>query len=234
MIQYDESSSAAYVELHIEQGRVLEDADEAACIVSGICGQVRLRVVMAGQADHAGTTPMDLRRDALTGASECVLALEKMAKEHSPLVGTVGMIQVHPGASNAIPQVAEFTVDLRHPEDDLLEQYLTELRNQFDAIAQRRDLDFGWEMVQQNSAVACDPDMTKVLLESLESVTGAHGLLPSGAGHDGVILSSVMPVGMVFVRCRGGISHHPDEYAEPDDMAAGIEVLVEFLKRWQP
>ena len=233
-IFYDESSSSGYVELHIEQGRVLEDADESACVVSGICGQVRLRVVMAGQADHAGTTPMDLRRDALTGAAECVLALETMAREHSPLVGTVGMIQVHPGASNAIPQVAEFTVDLRHPEDDALETHLANLRKEFDLIGNRRDLDFGWEIVQQNNAVACDPDLTKVLLESLEAVTGAHGMLPSGAGHDGVILSTVMPVGMIFVRCRGGLSHHPDEYAEPGDIAAGIDVMVEFLKRWKP
>ncbi|MBK1881279.1 M20 family metallo-hydrolase [Luteolibacter pohnpeiensis] len=233
-IFYDESSSDGYVELHIEQGRVLEDADEAACIVSGICGQVRLRVVMAGQADHAGTTPMDLRRDALTGAAECVLALETMAREHSPLVGTVGQIQVHPGASNAIPQVAEFTVDLRHPDDEALEHHLGELRNAFDAIANRRDLDFGWEIVQQNGAVDCDPDLTKILLASLESVTGAHGMLPSGAGHDGVILSTVMPIGMIFVRCQGGLSHHPDEYAEPDDIAAGIDILVEFLKRWKP
>lgn len=228
---YDKSSSSCYVELHIEQGRVLEDADEAVAVVSGIYGQARLRVVVEGLADHAGTTPMDLRRDALAGAAECMLRAELLAKGAKDLVATVGMVNVEPGASNAIPQTANFTLDVRHPDDAFLNEALDGLRNDFEDICERRGLSLKWMPVQVSGAVECDTGIVSELSDSVRDVTGNERLMGSGAGHDGVMMSRAMPIGMVFLRCRAGLSHHPDEYAEADDIEAGIEVLVEFLKR---
>ncbi len=228
---YDESSSSCYVELHIEQGRVLEDADEAVAVVSGIHGQARLRVVIEGLADHAGTTPMDLRRDALAGAAECMLKAEGLAKGAKDLVATVGMLSVEPGASNAIPQIADFTLDVRHPDDAFLNDSLYRMRNDFEDICKGRGLGLKWKPVQVSGAVACDAGVVAELLECTRAVTGGARLMGSGAGHDGVMISRAMPVGMVFIRCRAGLSHHPEEYVEDDDIKAGIEVLVEFLKR---
>ncbi len=228
---YDESSSSCYVELHIEQGRVLEDAGEAVAVVSGIHGQARLRVLIEGLADHAGTTPMSLRRDALAGAAECVLMVERVAREAEDLVATVGMVSVRPGASNAIPQVADFTLDVRHPDDRFLSQAVDGLRNGFEDICEGRGLEMKWKPVQISAAVGCDGGIAGELMDCVRAVTDGGRLMGSGAGHDGVMMSRAMPVGMVFLRCRAGLSHHPDEYAEADDIEAGIDVLVEFLKR---
>lgn len=231
IFRYDGSNSSGYLELHIEQGRVLEDADEAVAVVSGIAGQARLKVTVEGLADHAGTTPMDLRRDALAGAAECILLAEETAIGCEGLVATVGMMKVSPGASNAIPQVAEFTLDVRHPDDAALSDALHVLRNGFEDICEGRALKLKWEPVQVNQSVPCDSRMMAGLLECAGHVTGKRRVMGSGAGHDGVMISRAMPFGMIFIRCRAGLSHHPDEYAEPDDIEAGIGVMVEFLKR---
>ena len=159
---YEESSSLCYVEVHIEQGRVLEDADEAVAVVSGIYGQARLQMVIEGLADHAGTTPMDLRRDALAGAAECMLEAEGLAKGAKDLVATVGMVSVKPGASNAIPQVAEFTLDVRHPDHAFLNESLYSLRNRFEEICEGRGLELKWKPVQVSGAVRCDADVVSV------------------------------------------------------------------------
>ncbi len=137
-IHYSPRECRGYVELHIEQGRVLETAGEPACVVSAIAGQSRLTVSIIGHADHAGTTPMDLRRDALTGAAECILAAESLAKSQPPLVITVGKINVHPGASNSVPQNATFTIDLRHPEDEPRQKALEALHQTCIHIAEKR------------------------------------------------------------------------------------------------
>ena len=228
---YENSRSRGYVELHIEQGRVLEELGEAVCAVSGICGQSRLRVGVIGQADHAGTTPMELRRDALTGAAECILAAERTGREHPSLVATVGKLDLKPGASNAIPGDVRFTLDFRHPDDATRERLLGELLAEFEDIASRRDLKLAWDLVQSGPAVACDPGLTERVADAVERTTGTRRLLPSGAGHDAVMMALAMPVAMIFVRCRDGLSHHPDEHATPEDIETGLRVLVDFLKR---
>jgi allantoate deiminase len=227
---YGESSSRGYVEVHIEQGRVLEELGEPVCAVSAICGQSRLLLTLQGQADHAGTTPMELRHDALTGAAECVLAAEKCGRDHPALVATVGKLEVKPGASNAIPGEVRFTLDFRHPVDAAREKLLGELLGDFSRIADSRCLRLGWDLVQANAAVPCDPALGGRMLDCVENVTGIRRTLPSGAGHDAVMMATVMPVAMLFVRCRGGLSHHPDEYASPQDIAVALRVLVDFLK----
>jgi allantoate deiminase len=227
---YENSRSKGYIEVHIEQGRILEELDEAVCAVSAICGQNRLAITLLGQADHAGTTPMELRRDALTGAAECILSAEKLARENPALVATVGKLDVKPGATNAIPGEVRFTLDFRHPVDASREKLLGELLTEFSRIAESRALQLAWDLVQANAAVPCDSALTDRLLDSAEKAAGLRRTLPSGAGHDAVMMATVMPVAMLFVRCRGGLSHHPEEYASPSDIAVALRVLVDFLK----
>ncbi len=228
-IHYEPGSTLGYVELHIEQGRVLEEAGEAACVVSAISGQARVTVTLDGLADHAGTTPMPLRRDALAGAAECILAAESAACAEPPLVVTVGHIAVHPDASNCIAGSARFSVDLRHPDDTRRRAGLRELEEKFAAIAAARGLGLGWTLVQDDDSAPCDPALSDRLLDALEAVTGTRRMMPSGAGHDAVALARIAPVAMLFLRCRGGLSHHPDEFATPEDIATGIRILTRFL-----
>lgn len=230
VFSYDEGNAAGYLELHIEQGRVLEEAGEAVGVVSGIYAQARLRVRVEGLADHAGTTPMGLRRDALAGAAVCVLAAEGFARENEGMVATVGVMRVKPGVSNAIAQEADFTLDVRCGGDEMLVEGLGVLEGRFEEICRGRGLRLRWEVVQVNGAVRCDEGMVSELVRCAEAVTGRGRVLWSGAGHDGVMMARVMPVGMVFVRCRGGLSHHPEEFAAGGDIEAGIDVMVEFLK----
>jgi allantoate deiminase len=229
-IRYAPGECRGYVELQIEQGRVLEEADEPACVVSSIAGQSRLTITLTGRADHAGTTPMPLRRDALTGAAACILAAESLAESSPPLVITVGKIHVHPGASNSIPQSATFTIDLRHPDDATRRSSLESLHASFRQIAADRQLQLDWRPIQDNNATPCDPSLTASLLASLTSITGSRLTLPSGAGHDGVVISKICPIAMLFIRCRDGLSHHPDEFATTDDITTGIRILTHFLK----
>jgi allantoate deiminase len=231
VVRYQKDEARAYVELHIEQGRVLEEMGLPASGVSCLVGQTRLMIRVTGQADHAGTTPMPLRRDALAGAAECITKVEAVSFSSQPGVATVGQIQVHPGAANAIPQTVNFSIDLRHPHDPERAHMRQELLDAFDVICQRRGLKLDWKLVLDNDATPCDPMLSDALLDSVESVTGNRESLISGAGHDGVALAPFMPIGMIFIRCREGISHHPDEYASPEDIATGIEILVHFLRQ---
>lgn len=233
-IIYQPGSVRGYVELHIEQGRILESEGLSLGVVSGIAGQTRVSVKITGRADHAGTTPMPLRRDALAGAAECILAAEKLAAENPPLRVTVGRIDVHPGVSNSVPQHASFSVDLRHPEDASRHRFLDELRASFASISAGRGLVLEWTIVQDGNAVPCDPGLTRRILDVLETRAQPAISLTSGAGHDAVIMSTLGPVAMIFVRCRDGLSHHPDEFVSPEDIANGISLLVDFLKSFNP
>ncbi|WP_411826708.1 M20 family metallo-hydrolase [Luteolibacter sp. AS25] len=232
-IFYEKGSTHGYVELHIEQGRVLEEAGESLCSVTGINGQSRFSILITGRADHAGTTPMELRSDALTAAAECVLEVEKIAREHTELVATVGKLEVQPGASNSIPQSALFTIDLRHPADSQRALHQKTLENTCREICRKRQLKIDWHLVQENDAVPCDPELTSLLRASSLKIAGTDRLLSSGAGHDGVAISQAMPIGMIFVRCREGLSHHPAEFASEEDIACGIEVLADFLTNFR-
>jgi len=229
VIHYRPHSTRGYVELHIEQGRVLEELHQPAAAVSSIAGQTRLAIRILGHADHAGTTPMPLRRDALTATAECILSAESLARSRSPAVITVGKIAVHPGASNSIPERAEFTVDLRHPADDERHALTTELQERFLSITDQRGLSLDWRLVQENPATPCDAALTERLLDSLQAITGYREAMISGAGHDGVALAPNMPIAMLFIRCRDGLSHHPDEFASPEDITIGIAILTHFL-----
>ncbi|HEY5227538.1 MAG TPA: allantoate amidohydrolase [Opitutaceae bacterium] len=220
-----------YVEVHIEQGPVLEALGLATGVVSAIAGQTRAKVTFRGKAGHAGTTPMEMRTDALAGAAEFILEAEKLARGANPLVATVGRICAYPGAANVIAGSAELSLDVRHPVDSRRLSALGKLRAKGRAIARARGLVFSMEVTQDNKAVACSKQLTALLSDCVRAAQGRSFSLPSGAGHDAVILSSLTPVAMLFVRCLGGLSHHPDEHVDRADLQTALAVLVDFLAR---
>jgi allantoate deiminase len=220
-----------YVEVHVEQGPVLEAQKLAVGVVSAIAGQTRGRLTFRGKAGHAGTTPMALRRDALAGAAEFITVVESLARASAPLLATVGTIAVTPGAPNVIPGETLLSLDVRHPRDGARHGALRILLASARHITRRRKLSFTWEETQANGAVACSAGLTARLDESVKSVQRRSVALVSGAGHDAVIMSKLTPVAMLFVRCRDGLSHHPDEYAAPADIAIALRVTIDFLER---
>jgi allantoate deiminase len=220
-----------YVEVHIEQGPVLEAKKLAVGVVSAIAGQSRFKLTWTGKAGHAGTTPMALRQDALAGAAEFTLAAEKLAQGTTGLVATVGSLTVSPGAANVIPGSVMHTLDVRHARDAARRAALFKLGRLAAQIAKKRGLKVAWQRTQDNGAVACSPVLTAALERSVKAVQGKSLSLVSGAGHDGVVMSALTPVAMLFVRCRDGLSHHPDEYASPKDLAVALNVMIDFLER---
>lgn len=224
----------AYVELHIEQGPVLEAEQLAVGVVSAISGATRLAVALTGMAGHAGTVPMALRRDALAGAAECITAIEAFCRGDSGLVGTVGAIDAKPGASNVIPGKVSFTVDLRAASDTHRREAVAEVVRRIEAIAKRRGLALQVDVTHENRTVPC----ASWLKQQVAAAIGAERFrlfeLPSGAGHDGMAMVDIADIAMVFVRCRGGVSHHPDEHVEPADAAAGARVLLRLIENFRP
>lgn len=220
-----------YLEVHIEQGPMLETKQLAVGVVSGIAGQTRCELRFRGKAGHAGTTPMVLRRDALAGAAEFVTCVERVGQLEEPLVATVGTLSVRPGAPNVIPGEVVLSLDVRHPRDQVRESAVRDLVARARVIARGRGLALTAKIKQQNGAVGCSPLLTHVLDGSVRKVQGRSLSLVSGAGHDAVVMSELTPVAMLFVCCREGLSHHPDEYASPADLKVALEVVMDFLER---
>ena len=219
-----------YVEVHIEQGPVLEARKLAVGVVSAIAGQSRFRLTWLGKAGHAGTTPMDLRRDAFAGAAEFAVGIEAIAQQTPGLVATIGVMGVPSGAANVIPARVDHTLDIRHASDRVRQSALRQIESLAKRIARRRRLSCLWQRTQEDGAVDCSPALTVRLDRSVRSVQGRGLALVSGAGHDGVVVSRLTPVAMLFVRCRDGLSHHPDEYASTADLAVALRVLTDFLQ----
>jgi len=225
----------AYIELHIEQGPVLEAQGLPVGVVTAIAGATRLAARVTGMAGHAGTVPMALRRDALAGAAEIISKIEELClTDGRGLVGTVGYIHASPGATNVIPGQVHFTIDLRAPTDVHRNRALADISRQIDAIAKRRNLELRLDVTHENRTVPCAP----WLKAQVEQAVSAEGYpvfeLPSGAGHDGMAMVDIADVAMVFVRCRGGISHHPDEHVEVADADAGARVLLRLIENFRP
>jgi allantoate deiminase len=223
----------AYAELHIEQGPVLEAEGLPVGVVSAINGFSRLRATLRGAAGHAGTVPMNLRRDALAGAAECALAVERVAREHAELVGTVGRLEAKPGAINVIPGEAMFTIDVRAPEDSLRNGAVAAIGSHIRRISKERRLECAIETLQEFGVTACAPR----LMAQMDAAVARQGFkvrrLPSGAGHDGMALGAITDICMLFVRCKGGVSHSPLESITPADAAAGANVLLDFIEHFQ-
>ncbi|MGQ4275199.1 allantoate amidohydrolase [Terrihabitans sp. B22-R8] len=221
-----------YVELHIEQGPVLEEHDVALGCVSGISGAGRLWVDLSGMAGHAGTVPMASRRDALAGAAECVLAIEKICNGVDS-VGTVGALEVGPGAMNVIPGHVRFSVDIRSFDNAVRRRALAAVEAEIGAIAGRRGLGVEITRLGEGDTVPCAPWLSERIREAIIADGSPVIDLPSGAGHDGNSMSRITDIGMIFVRCKGGLSHHPAEYVSPEDIARGAAALFRFVTRFE-
>jgi allantoate deiminase len=227
----DPAGLLGYVEVHIEQGPVLEAEDLPVGVVTGIAGQTRAEVVFDGEAGHAGTVPMALRRDALVAAAEWIGTVEAEAHAVDGLVATVGAIAVEPGASNVIPAHASLTLDVRHLDDATRETACADLRARAEAIAARRGTAVAWTDVQATPAVACGRALTAELEAAVADAGVRVRRLPSGAGHDAAVMSRLCEVAMLFVRCAGGISHNPAEAVSAADVAVAIDVTSRLLDR---
>jgi allantoate deiminase len=218
-----------YLEFHIEQGPVLEHLGMRLGIVDGIAGQSRLMLHFEGKANHAGTTPMTLRHDALAGAAEWIGAVERIARETPQLVATVGRVAVEPGASNVIPGAAHASLDVRHISDEARQHGVRSILAAAEAIAQRRGLVLRIEPSLDQSAVAMDADLTAKLWRAANTEGIPAHTMTSGAGHDAMILAPYFPAAMLFVRSPGGISHHPDEAVNVEDVEAALACGSRFL-----
>jgi allantoate deiminase len=220
-----------FFEMHIEQGPVLEAEDLPVAAVTAIVGQSRHTLTWTGHANHAGTTPMHLRRDALAGAAEWIAAVESFAKDTDGLIATVGHVQVEPNAANVIAGVVRISLDVRHANDTERKAAVETLLTQADAIAARRGLALECTRQMDQPAVPMDERLTAFLVEAIEAAGFPAKYMPSGAGHDAMVMAARLPTAMLFLRSPGGISHHPAETVLEEDVAAALTVCRKFLER---
>jgi allantoate deiminase len=220
-----------YLEVHIEQGPVLQDEDLPVGIVTAIAAQSRGSAVFRGMAGHAGNTPMGLRRDALAGAAAFVLEVERLARATDGLTATVGRIDNEPNVGNVIPGRTRATYDVRHQDVEVRNRAREQLEAAAHAICERRGLELHWQRRDDLPAVPMSPHLRSLLARASEQAGVRPFELGSGAGHDAVTVSQLTPeVAMLFVRCRDGISHHPDESVREQDVASALEVVVRLLR----
>jgi allantoate deiminase len=224
----------AYLEIHIEQGPVLEAANLPVGVVTAINGASRWELKVTGRAGHAGTVPMDRRQDALVGAAAMILAARRIARGRQNVVATTGRIAVSPGATNVIPGECIFTLDLRAPDDGLRAAAEREMLDEFEQAARESGTTLVATRLHAASAVACDPRLQSALAGAIEAAGLPVLHLPSGAGHDGMAIASLCPIGMLFVRCAGGISHHPAEAVTESDVGAALDIMAATLRNIDP
>jgi allantoate deiminase len=194
-----------------------------------------LAASLTGMAGHAGTVPMAMRRDALAGAAECIGMVEEFCKtDAAGLVGTVGYIDAMPGATNVIPGLVSFTLDIRAPTDPHRRRAVADIVRRIEAIAKRRNLVLQLDVTHENRTVPCAPWLKTQVADAVAAEGFGVFELPSGAGHDGMAMIDISDVAMIFVRCRGGISHNPAEHVEPADADAGARVLLRLVENFKP
>ena len=226
---YNRADVLGYLEVHIEQGPVLDQAGEALGVVTAIASQGRYRVHVRGEAGHAGTVPMAIRHDALAGAAEAMLMIEEVARggSKSSLVATVGEVRVSPGAGNVIPGSVEFSLDARAATDEARTEAVAEIRRRIRQIGLARGLVIGVETMLEKPVSVCAPRLKRAITAAIARVEGKQPReLMSGAGHDGQSLIRLTDIGMIFVRCRAGISHSPLEAVAVEDMGLAVEALI--------
>ena len=222
----------AFFEPHIEQGPVLEAEELALGVVWGIAAQLRLEVTITGRAGHAGTNAMNLRRDALTGAAEAVLAIEGIAREKGgDLVATVGRMQVSPGAVNVVPGTVTFSIDIRSGDESVRDEAAARILTAIDEIVHARGLSYNSNQVQDLGASPCDGELTQLLSAALTDTGHSPRMLVSGAGHDTMVMAALCPTAMLFIRCKDGISHNPAESVTVEDCEAALQAMLAFMDR---
>jgi allantoate deiminase len=229
---YDPADVIGYVEVHIEQGPVLEAQNLPLGVVTGIVGQSRMRVIVLGEAGHAGTVPMHMRHDALAGAAELMLLIEQTALENADdaMVATVGRIEASPGATNVIPGRVGFSLEFRSSTDHKRKAAIEQVKADAQRIGVKRRLEFAFEPFHETNTTACTPFLQDTMAEAIGSLGYRAIRLPSGAGHDAQVMAKLCPMAMLFVRCKGGISHNPAEFSSEPDMGLGVAALVRFIE----
>ncbi|NHN34159.1 Zn-dependent hydrolase [Paenibacillus agricola] len=220
-------AAALYLELHIEQGPVLEQTGNKLGVVTGIVGIQRYRVVVEGSPNHAGTTPMNMRMDALTGAAQVILELESLCRETyaEPVVGTVGKLNVEPNASNVIPGRVVFDLEVRSLDTDILERIIVKLQKNSLEIADKRSLKVSFDSLSKSEPILVTSEVQNLVWESCQA-TAPTISLPSGAGHDANQLARITSIGMIFVPSKDGRSHCPEEWTSYEDVTLGVEALT--------
>ncbi|AEF03673.1 allantoate amidohydrolase [Alteromonas sp. K632G] len=219
-----------YLELHIEQGPVLEQENLPVGVVNAIAGAKRFSLTVTGMAGHAGTVPMSMRHDALCASAEMILAVESISQQRPGVVATVGKIENAPNGVNVISGRCQFSLDIRSEEDPLRDAALAEILQKINDIAVLRNVELKIEQTHSAPAVHCDSALQNTLLKGVTEAGIVPKVLASGAGHDAMAMAEICPVAMLFTRCKGGISHHPAESITTDDVAASLAVMHHSLR----
>jgi allantoate deiminase len=225
------NDAICFVEIHIEQGPLLEAEGLSVAAVTGIVGQTRLTLTFTGHANHAGTAPMHLRRDALAGTAEWISAVEALAQSTQGLAATVGRVTVEPNIGNVVAGLARASLDVRHAHDATRLAAVQELLDRASAIAARRGLTLERTGQLEQPAVPMDERLTALMGAAIEAAGYPLKTMPSGAGHDAIVMADKLPTAMLFLRSPGGISHHPAESVREEDLEAALHVGREFLLR---
>jgi allantoate deiminase len=220
-----------FFEIHIEQGPVLEAEGLSVAAVTSIAGQSRFNVRFTGHANHAGTTPMHLRCDALAGAAEWIGEVETLAKRTEGLVATVGSLKLEPNAGNVIPGIVNLGFEVRHANDAIRRESAESLLERATTIADRRGLKLEFERKMDELATPMDERLTAFVAEAIEGLGLPVKRMPSGAGHDAMIMAARVPAAMLFLRSPGGISHHPDENVREEDVETALRVAEKYVER---
>ena len=226
-----EEEIKAFVELHIEQGRILEKAGNAIGIVKTIAAPTRLKITVEGMAAHSGSTPMDERHDALVSAAMIVLAIQEIALDQSNrgTVATVGALTVHPGSINVVPGLVEMLVDLRGVNQESIVECLQDIKDEVSMITEKQDTSVSIEMISSEKPAEMNLEICKLIEKSCTDIGVSYKSMHSGSGHDAMNMSRIAPTGLIFIPSQNGISHNPDEYTDYNDIMVGIDVLTETL-----
>lgn len=221
----------SFWEIHIEQGKVLEETGEQIGIVKSIAAPTRFKLFITGTADHSGATPMGFRHDALVSAAKLILAVEKAATDEKEFgtVATVGVIEIEPGSVNVVPGKATLFVDLRGIDNDSIARALASIEKAQAEVAASDGVEITRQILTQDKPVGLDADLVNILDEICKADGVKYRIMPSGAGHDAMHMASLVPTCMVFVPCKGGISHNPAEYAKLEDITKGIEIMAQAV-----
>ncbi|WP_375753942.1 allantoate amidohydrolase [Vibrio sp. HN007] len=233
--QIDSNRVIAYLETHIEQGPILEEKGIPISSVKGIAGARRFDITIEGHAGHAGTVPMSLRKDPLVVASQWVTEVSRLATETSrsehPVVATVGKMEVKPGAVNVVPGEVSLTLDIRSLSDSARDEVADALLARLEQNTSDKGLSLKVIQTHDAGSVVCEPRLTQELMNVVGDITGEPVVLVSGAGHDAMAMADIVPTTMMFVRCEGGVSHHPGERVTAEDVAVSLRALYKFLER---
>jgi hydantoinase/carbamoylase family amidase len=235
-LQRDPKSLKAYLELHIEQGPILEAKRKRIGLVTSIAAPSRFKIIFTGRADHSGTTPMEMRKDALVAAAHFIEYVEKVCRKYASLekgrvVGTVGAMKIEPGVINAVPGRAELSVDIRSISAQSKERVARLVKSYAQEIAHKRSMGVEVLTIREEDPVPLDRRLLRVTREICDENQIVYEIMPSGAGHDAMQMAKITPAGMIFIPSQRGISHNPLEWTDPDDIGLGTQLLMETMIR---